>query len=296
MTEKAILFDSSRCSACKACQVACKCWNGLPSPMETNSQEWSGTLQNPPDLNDNTRLIITFDEADNGKAYGVNWAFGRRACMHCTDAGCVQVCPSGALFKDEETGLVSYNKDKCIGCKYCAAACPFDVPRHIGSSFLGGETLINKCTGCLDRVRQDRAPACVTTCQPGALRFGDRDEMIAIAEERVELLKSKGFDSARTYGVDEMGGCHVIHVLKYPIDQYELPEKPELSPLVEVLEFMKPLAGVGTVALLGGLGLSFLTGIGYQRHKMRYDEVNHDIIDEETGEVIRHIDVEAGER
>lgn len=295
MAGKAIMYDASRCSACKGCQVACKCWNLLPSPLELNTQKWDGSLQCPPDLDDNTRLIITFDEKPREK-YGVDWAFGRRACLHCSDAPCVKVCPSHCLTKDEESGFTIYDADKCIGCKYCVAACPFDVPRHSDTGYAKGDVRINKCTGCIDRVREGRSPACVNTCQPGALMFGDRDEMIRIAHERADLLKAKGFENARVYGEDELGGLHVIHVLKYPIEQYTLPDEPKENPLIGAMGWMKPILGVGSVALLGGLGLSFLTGVGYHRDEMRYDEVNHDVIDVDTGEVVRHIDKEAGER
>ncbi len=297
MTEQAILFDSSRCSGCKACQVACKTWNSLPSPLEKNSQEWNGSLQCPPDLGSNTRLIITFNEGDNGKKYGVNWAFGRRSCMHCTNAACVNVCPSGCLYHDEY-GMVTYDAEKCIGCQYCRSACPFDVPRHKGSDdILGGSVVINKCTGCPDRIAHGRKPACVTTCQPGALDFGDRDDMIAIAEERVALLHKKGFDKARVYGKDEMDGCHVIYVLKYGIEQYELPENPKIMGTVNASsKVMKPLTALGFVAVIAGLAVCYISGIGYHRDTMRYDEKKHDVIDVDTGEVIKHIDKEAGER
>ncbi|ANE22206.1 4Fe-4S ferredoxin [Denitrobacterium detoxificans] len=296
MSDKAILFDSSKCTGCKGCQVACKTWNNLPSSLEYNAGEFTGSLQNPIDLNGTTRRIVTYNEADNGKKYGVNWAFGQRACMHCDNPSCVSVCPSGCLSVDESTGFVTVDEDKCIGCQYCRSACPFDVPRHTGVNVVGGGIVVNKCTGCVDRIKQGRQPACVTTCQPGALQFGDRDEMLAIAHERVEKLKAKGFADARVYGETEVGGTHQIMVLKYPISQYELPENPERNGLVDALGFMKPLTGVGAAALVAGLGLSFLTGVGYKRHEMRYDEKAHDVIDVETGEVIKHIDKEAGER
>lgn len=296
MAEKAFFFDATRCSGCKACQVACKCWNRLPSPLEKNSQKWSSTFQNPEDLNENTRLIITYREADNGKNWGINWAFGRRSCMHCTNPACVSVCPSGALFTDAETGLTSFNSDLCIGCQYCRSACPFDVPRHEGVDAVGGNIKINKCTGCLDRVSHGMDPACVNTCQPMALAFGDRDDMIALAEERLAFAKKRGYDQARIYGVEEVGGCHVIHLLKYDISQYELPQNPQVAEAVAVANIMKPLAAVGAAAVVAGLGLSFAAGIGYKRDELRYDEKTHDVIDVTTGELVKHIDKEAGER
>ena len=164
MSEKAILFDSSRCTACRGCQVACKCWNGLPSTLEKNGNPSTGSYQSPMDLNGDTRLLISLHEEAGGDK-GVKWAFGRRSCQHCTDAPCATICPGGALKKDEATGFVSVDESKCIGCRYCSTACPFDVPQYHGDT-----SKINKCTGCLDRVEQGLAPACVTTCQPQADR------------------------------------------------------------------------------------------------------------------------------
>lgn len=152
MTEKAVYFDSSKCTACKGCQVACKMWNNLPSPLGTNEAKWSGTHQNPVDLNGDTRLIITFNELEgDSKIKPVKWAFGRRACQHCTDAPCASVCPGGALVRNEETGFVEVYQDKCVGCQYCHSTCPFDVPRYESNGLLD-KTVIDKCTGCADRV------------------------------------------------------------------------------------------------------------------------------------------------
>ena len=295
--EKAILFDSSRCSGCKGCMVACKTWNKLPSPMEVNSQDWNASLQCPYDLGSNTRLTITFRELASTNPYRpIDWAIGRRACMHCTDAGCVTVCPSGALRYDD-TGMVVYDAEVCIGCSYCRGACPFDVPRHIGSNDLSGAGIrINKCTGCPDRIKHGMDPACVTTCQPGALMFGDREEMAKIAEERLAVLQEKGFDKASIYGLTELGGTHVIHVLKYGLEGYELPANPSISWMTSASQVMKPILGIGFIALIVGLGACFVSGIGYKRDELRYDEENHDVINVDTGEIVKHIDHEAGER
>lgn len=146
MTEKAVYFDSSKCTACKGCQVACKTWNNLPSPLGTNEAKWSGTHQNPADLNGDTRLIITFNELEgDSKIKPVKWAFCRRACQHCTDAPCASVCPGGALVRNEETGFVEVYQDKCVGCQYCHSACPFDAPRYESNGLLD-KTVIDKCT------------------------------------------------------------------------------------------------------------------------------------------------------
>ena len=144
MSEKAILFDSSRCTACRGCQVACKCWNGLPSTLEKNGNPSTGSYQSPMDLNGDTRLLISFHEEAGGDK-GVKWAFGRRSCQHCTDAPCATICPGGALKKDEATGFVSVDESKCIGCGACRKICAHDAPT-IENRKMHIDT--NKCVGC----------------------------------------------------------------------------------------------------------------------------------------------------
>ena len=284
MTEKAILFDSSRCSACRGCQVTCKMWNNLPSTLEKNGNPWTGSYQSPMDLNGDTRLLVSFHEEAGGDK-GVMWAFGRRACQHCSDAPCATVCPGGALAKDEETGFVSVDESKCIGCQYCKAACPFDVPRYHGPN-----SKINKCTGCLDRVEQGMQPACVTTCQPEALKFGDREEMLAIARERVDYLHGKGYADACVYGEDEMGGLHVVQVLKYGVEAHGQVDNPQVSPTVGLTQIMKPVTGAVTGLTVAGLAAMFVLGIGYKRDKLAYNPETDDTISVDTGEVVKHGD------
>ena len=296
--EMAIYYDASKCTACRGCQAACKIWNELPSPIDFNAGEFTGSYQNPPDLHPATRLIITFEEREREGSYGVDWAFGRRSCMHCTDAGCVNVCPSGCLYHDPDgTGLVIFDEEKCIGCQYCRSACPFDVPRHTGIGVAGVGIKMNKCTGCVDRVRHGMAPACVDICQPNALEWGPRDEILEKAHARVAVLKEKGFEDARVYGETECDGTHSVYALKYDMSMYQkLPEDAKPNNLVKALNIMKPLAAVGAVGVVAGLGLSYLTGLGYKRDRQYYDEKNHDVIDADTDQTTRHIDKEAGER
>ena len=288
MADSAIYYDSSRCTNCKGCQVACKCWNNLPSPTEKNANVFTGTYQNPPDLNGDTRLVQTFAEFDapQGALKPVQWAFSRRSCKHCTDAGCVDVCPTGALSHDEETGFVVVQDDKCIACHYCSLACPYDVPRYYGPR--GG--IINKCTGCVDRVREGLKPACVTTCQPEALDFGPRDEMLAKAQERVEELKARGFEDACVYGAEEMGGLHVISVLKYGLEKHGELSDPKLPFYATLSKYAAPVTGIAAAVVVAGLAFTYVTGLGYKRANMKYNPQTGDIIDVDTGELIKHVD------
>ena len=288
-TENAILYDSSMCTNCKGCQVACKCWNDLPSPTELNANTFTGTLQNPPDLNGTTRLIQEFHEYESPETplKPIAWAFTRRSCKHCTDAGCVKVCPAGALSHDEKTGFVRVRQDKCIACHYCATACPFDVPRY-DERIRGG--VIDKCTGCLDRVAQGMKPACVSTCQPEALDYGPRDEMLRKAHERVDWLHEHGFADACVYGESEMGGLHVISVLKYGVEKHGEVANPKLSPLASVMPYAAPVTGAVMTIVVFGLAFTYINGVGYTRENMRYNPETGDVVDVETGELIKHVD------
>ena len=132
----------------------------------------------------------------------------------------------------------------------------------------------SKCTGCGDRVEHGMAPACVSTCQPQALRFGTREE----------VLRGRGFADASLYGADQIGGAHVLHVLKYPLDRYELPENPEVSATVAMTQVMKPITGA-----LSGLTVVGLAA-GYKRDKLAYNPATKDTIDVATGAVVKHGD------
>ena len=282
--EVAILFDSSHCTGCKGCQVACKQWNMLPSKMGLNDNEFTGSLQGPGDLGGDTRLVMTFDEkpSDN-KLQPIHWAIGRRSCFHCTDAGCVAICSSGALKKNDN-GVVSFDTEKCNGCTYCQSACPFDVPR-----FRDTDGKIDKCTLCLDRLEEGQIPACVKTCQPEALKFGPREEMLEIGRKRVEFLKAKGFDKAELYGEKEMGGLHVLHVLKFGHEAYGLPTDPKPNSMIGVMRSMKPVTAVGTAAVVAGLAVSFLAAMGYRRQEVSIEEAKKSWTPEQRAKADREV-------
>lgn len=260
MTESAILYDSSKCSGCKGCQVQCKQWNMLPSSLGKDENEYTGTYQSMSDLDGNTRLLITFDEKASEK--GIEWAFGRRACFHCSEPSCAAACPQGAITK-EENGAVKLDRSKCVGCKYCTAACPFEIPKY---SMVTKTS--NKCTLCSDRTAQGREPACVQTCPAAALSFGPRDEMIAAGKARVEELKAAGFDKAELYGETEMGGMHSLFVARYGFEAHGLVRDPKPSTIMNLWQLLKPITGLGVAGATAVLGLSFLTGIGYKRDEL----------------------------
>ena len=252
---KAILYDTTKCTACRACQVACKGWNELPAEVTTNR----GTYENPPDLSPATWLKMEFREVDPGGM--VRWFFTRRACMHCTDAGCVKVCPSGALYH-HELGFVAYNKDICTGCGYCADACPFSVPRS-DRNLISGIAKMDKCTLCttpgLDRIAEGWDPACVKTCPSNALQYGDRDQLVAEGKKRVESLIAKGWTNANLYGEKELGGLHVMYILDDHPAVYGLPADPQISAAtIAWQDVIQPIGwAVGGLTVLG-LGLNYL--------------------------------------
>jgi len=238
-----MLVDVSKCTACRACQVACKNWNGLPAMPRVNT----GSYQNPPDMDPCTYTIIRFQEEDDGKG-GVKWLFRNDKCFHCSDPGCMKACPvPGCIYKTPE-GAVVIRPEKCIGCKYCVHACPFEIPR-----FDPKTEKMYKCTLCYDRIGNGLIPACVKACPTGALVFGDKDTTVRLAHKRAQELGG----SASVYGDQFVGGTHVMYVLTEPPKVYaKLPEKPAISSAVALWkDVLKPLA---MVSFLGGLGASFL--------------------------------------
>jgi len=248
---KAILYDATKCTACRGCQAACKQWNDLEADITTNT----GSYENPPDLSPRTWLKMRFTEVGNNGSLA--WLFTRRACMHCTDAGCVKVCPTKAVFH-HDLGFVAYDKDKCTGCGYCVEACPFDVPRLDGSR-LTGKAKMFKCIFCIDRVTSGlEQPACVKTCPPGALDFGNRDEMIVEADKRISKLAEQGIE-AQLYGRNELDGLHVMYVLAYSPEDHKLPAKPKVSPATTLWQDILQPVGYGVVGIVAaGLALNYM--------------------------------------
>ncbi|MBM3237468.1 formate dehydrogenase [Candidatus Poribacteria bacterium] len=177
MGTKAFLIDTSKCIACKACQVACKQWNELPAEKTVNQ----GTFQNPPDLSAVTWTLVRFKEvSNNGK---MSWNFFKDQCRHCLEPPCkLSSTVNGSIIQDE-TGAVIYTK-KTRYENFEDIMCPYNIPRQDKNTMA-----LLKCTMCVDRVKNGLLPACVKACPTGTMQFGDRKEMLEKGQKRVEELK-----------------------------------------------------------------------------------------------------------
>ena len=184
MTEgKSFFIDTTKCTACRGCQMACKQWNQRATEKTINR----GSHQNPPDLSYNTWKLVRFSENPGVK---VNWYFFPEQCRHCISPPCKDVADGkvkGAIAQDEKTGAVVFNpkvKIKPADFKEIREACPYDIPR-----FHAGMGIMAKCTMCFDRTKEGILPACVKTCPTGAMSFGDREEILKKANKRLEEVQ-----------------------------------------------------------------------------------------------------------
>jgi formate dehydrogenase iron-sulfur subunit len=245
--------------ACRGCQVACKQWNDnrgyVPGVRETRNV---GSYENPLSLDPQTWTRIKFTEYDQGDKF--QWLFLKEGCMHCAEAACVDVCPTGAL-KHGPHGIVTYERALCNGCGYCSQFCPFGIPQLEVIDSLTGEAKSSKCFFCQDRTTNGLKPACVKTCPAGALDWGDRNAMLAKGQARVEELKTKlGFSEANLYGQTQLGGLGRLYVLTAPAEAYGLP-KDAKYPAIGTL-WQKILQPVGQVAfgatIVGAIAAFFI--------------------------------------
>jgi formate dehydrogenase iron-sulfur subunit len=241
------LIDISKCIGCKACQVACMQWNDLRDEIGT----MGGVYDNPRDLTDQSWTVMRFSEVQRTAGGRLEWLIRKDGCMHCEDPGCLKACPAPGAIVKYANGIVDFVSENCIGCGYCIAGCPFNVPRISKK-----DNKAYKCSLCSDRVAVGQAPACVKTCPTGALLFGSKGEMTERAAKRVMDLKERGFDKAALYDPQGVGGTHVMYVLQHGDrpDLYSgLPTDPKISPWVALWKgITKPLLSIGLgLAVLG---------------------------------------------
>lgn len=272
MAIKGMFVDTSICTGCKACQVACKQWNDLPA--EPADFRFDPAAQHPIAVNftgnsyDNTgRLTATnwrhvrFIERFSPDRRDAHWYFASDSCKHCNDAGCLNNCPTGAITRTD-LGNVVVNQDICIGCKYCVPACPFGV-----ISFSPQTGTVHKCTLCNDRIHNGLGTACAKACPTGSIRFGDVSDLQARAQARLAQLKSQGYAAANLYGLSEAGGLNVFYLLLDRPSVYGLPEHPVVP---------QQRLAVSSLVTVGGallLGVAALVSFRERGHKAASEPV-----------------------
>jgi formate dehydrogenase iron-sulfur subunit len=214
---KSFLIDPTKCFACRSCQVACKQWNELEAETTTNR----GTYENPPDLSANTWVKVQFKETERSDG-SLAWNFLRSSCRHCIDAPCKQAAENAdSITIDAATGAVLFNEGTSSELySKIRLACPFDIPRQ------GADGRLLKCTMCVDRVdstdlerTEDRIPACAKACPTGAITFGDREDILAEADARLEALRLDGFPNAT---VLDRRDVRLLILLADPASMYTL--------------------------------------------------------------------------
>jgi formate dehydrogenase iron-sulfur subunit len=261
--------DTTVCIGCKACEVACKQWNDLPADGHTfgkrGSYDSTGSLGAAtwrhvrfveavtpiPQIEDDVDLV-GWAEANGGTAVPQldKWLFMSDVCKHCTHAGCLDACPTGALIRTEfETVIVQ--ADVCNGCGYCVPSCPFGV---IDRDPFDGRAA--KCTLCYDRLQDGLEPACAKACPTDSIQFGPYEELLEVARGRVAELHSRGLADAYLYGADGdsadslAGGLGAFFLLTQPPERFGLPAAAE-SPVQENMPHATA-AGLGAAVLAAG--------------------------------------------
>ncbi|MGH9382138.1 MAG: 4Fe-4S dicluster domain-containing protein [Thermoanaerobaculia bacterium] len=249
------LTDATLCIGCKACEVACKEWNGLPAeePVFTGH-----SYDNTGSLGASTWRHVKFLELDRPRGTQVageepfSWIFLSDVCKHCEEAGCLEACPTGAIVRTP-VGSVLVQDDVCNGCGYCVVGCPFGVvdrrpaapppaprqaagpvapwrPRASARPRLPGAGGAFKCTFCYDRQASGLTPACAQVCPTGSILFGPLDALRERASARIDELRARGYEDARLYDPRDtsVGGTHALSILLGSPREYGLPERPEV--------------------------------------------------------------------
>jgi formate dehydrogenase iron-sulfur subunit len=252
------LIDASRCIDCRACLVACSVENNVP--ME-NTRIWihdTGIMGEYPDLQ---RYSAPFH------------------CMHCIDPSCVSACTVGALQQSEE-GIVIYDEDRCIGCRYCMYACPFEVPNFEWQKRL---SLIVKCDLCTNRLEEGKQPACAATCPTHAIQFGLREEMLNLAYKRIQENPQRYI--SHVYGESENGGTSTFYISPVPFEELGFPT----TELTESPAHFNRLVTHGTPTVAAGVAIG-MAGIYLAIKRQSNDnaaankehaETEHEVIEEE---------------
>ena len=243
--------DTTICIGCKACEGACKEWNQLPARnggvTELTGQSYDNTLRLDGIHWRHVKFVEQFDAPYDGR-----WLLMSDVCKHCVQAGCLEVCPTGAIIRTEFDTVV-IQSDVCNGCRACIPACPFGV---IDLNPVSGTA--QKCTLCYDRMTQGLEPACSKACPTDSIQFGPIDELRERAQRRVAQLHEQGQEDAYLYGADPdgpLGGLNAFFLLIDEPEVYGLPRAPELPSARLGRASIFSVAGAAVLAVLGLIGL-----------------------------------------
>lgn len=242
-----MLTDLSRCAGCRRCEAACNRENKLPAPSVSFEDESVFDQMRRPDAQAFT-VVNRYDNPKGGRPI-----FRKVQCNHCEEPACASACLVGAMKKTPQ-GPVVYNENVCIGCRYCMIACPFQVPAYEYSSAL--DPRVRKCTMCHSRIVEGLVPACAEACPVEAITFGKREQLIALARDRIRREPDRYVD--HVYGEHEVGGTGWLYISSVPFEQLDFPTDlgttayPEFTR--EFLSFV-PLVLVAWPTLLGGFYL-----------------------------------------
>ena len=257
---KGFFTDTSVCIGCKACEVACKEWNGVPSreldllglSFDNTGSLGADSWRHVAFIEQRATLPAVAAEAGASRN-GVRWLMSSDVCKHCTRAACLDVCPTGSLLRTE-FGTVVVQEDICNGCGYCVSACPYGVIDR-----RAGDGRAWKCTLCYDRLKGGLEPACAKACPTDSIQFGDLAELRVRADGRLGALHAAGVGEARLYGHDEadgVGGAGAFFLLLDDAEVYGLPPDPVVT--TKDLPAMWRRAGVAAVAMAAGAAAAFL--------------------------------------
>ncbi len=239
-----ILYDATVCIGCKACMAVCKEYNNLPPDHHDPNNVWD----DPADLSSKTYNIVKLYTNGTGQVKDQEangYSYIRRLCMHCVDPSCTSACPVVALHKDSHTGAILYDKDVCVGCRYCQIACPYNVPKFEWDNPF---PQIQKCQLCSHLIPQGGYAACCQFCPTGASIYGNVQDLLKEAKRRLSLTTGQMADyplrrvdsSDKTqrkvtlynnhiYGAQEGGGTQVLMLANVPFNKLGLPQLPAES-------------------------------------------------------------------
>jgi len=265
-----MLYDSTLCVGCKACVTRCKQVNDMESVSSPNDKDrlWDS----PDDLDYRTRNIIKLFKDDD------YFAYVKHQCMHCIKPSCVSACPVSAMQKEEKTGIVFYDKDKCIGCRYCQVACPFNIPKF---EWPKPFPKIVKCDLCkFTNLKVKGEPACCETCPTGAVIYGKRKDLLKEAKMRQAANPEKY--QAEIYGEHEVGGTNVLYLAGTSFENLGFPmlEKESAAVMSEHIQHTIYKGFIAPVALYGFLAMVALKNRKTEQQVEHEHEIDHEIVEE----------------